>query len=289
MYQNAKKYFITATESISASELISKQLGVQVDAPLLIKTGGVWLDKKRIDDPAFILNKGQTLRVYIAPTQGKRYFLKASQIIFETDDFIIVHKPAGLTVSSDRSNAYYNLTTAVGDWFKRHKNSYSPTPITRLDFMVEGLVLFPKHKKAEIDFFRLTQKRFIHKQYLALVQKSEALPKCKRIKDTLDFTHRCVKSPEGKDAHSLFMRRKESEHWDIYSVFLFTGRRHQIRFHASQYLSPLIGDTFYGSKIKTTNQQIGLFAYQYQFKYKGVRYKIRLPEIEMVLDKVPLG
>ena len=171
MYQNAKKFFITAKTKTTVGELIRLNKAVSDEPSFLIESGGVWFGKKRVDSVDLSIEKGETIRVYTVPTQGKRFELTPLHIVFETDDFIIIHKPAGLTTSSDRSNAHYNLATSVGDWFKKSGNPYTPTPITRLDFMVEGLVIFPKHKKAEIDFFRLTQKRFIHKQYVALVEK----------------------------------------------------------------------------------------------------------------------
>jgi len=289
MYQNAKKYFITAKTQTTVGELIRKHAQTTLEPSFLVESGGVWLEKKRVASVDEIVEKGGTIRVYIVATQGKRFLLQQHHIVFETDDFIIIHKPAGLTTSSDRSNAHYNLATSVGDWFKKLGNSYTPTPITRLDFMVEGLVLFPKHKKAEIDFFRLTQKRFIRKQYVALVEKKPGLPSCFRVKDTIDFTHRAVSDPNGKEAHTLFIKREDTETWTSYSVFLFTGRRHQIRFHASKYLNPLIGDTFYGGTIKTKTQQIGLIAYRYAFRYRGKRYKITLPELDSVLGRIQAG
>ncbi|MFC2155568.1 hypothetical protein ACFLRB_03635 [Acidobacteriota bacterium] len=66
------------------------------------------------------------------------------------------------------------------------------------------------------------------------------------------------------------------ENADIYSVFPFTGRRHQIRFHASHYLAPIIGDTQYGSRFVLKPDEIALMCRGYNFPMKGKNLRIRV-------------
>lgn len=249
-----------------------------------ITCGGTWFGKYRMTDPNFVLQKGDTLRVYISTTQGERYHLPENHIVFESDDICVVYKPPGVSSSQDRSNLFHNLTEGVRAYYASKDNTYDPTPITRLDFMVQGLALFAKHKQAEIELFRLTKDRLIKKHYLALLPKFDDAPK-KRIVDLpLNFTNKARVDAAGKTAKTLFVRHSDlSENTTAYMVKLFTGRRHQIRAHAAKSLLPLLGDGLYGSRRKHTEQHIGLIAYKYVFSLFGISYRIVLPN---ALEKI---
>jgi 23S rRNA-/tRNA-specific pseudouridylate synthase len=286
LFGNAKKFFITAKEKTTALELIENELkSCTIPVSVILDSGGVWLDKKRISNHDVIIEKNQVCRIYVCPTQGLKFEVTKEHIIFETNEFMVLNKPAQITVSADRSNTRWNLTYGLQQYFMKNNNNYNPTPITRLDFMVSGLVLYAKNKQIEKQLFKLTMNRKIHKLYRVFLEPNHELPKCIRTKDTLSFTNKAHKDPNGKPAHTLFfLHKKESSHY-IYNAILFTGRRHQIRFHASQYLTPIIGDEYYKSQqpafptetIKLSHpSQIMLFAYGYNFKLYGKKYKIRL-------------
>ena len=278
-FGNAKKWFITAPNPIRIDQLLIQHMG-HLDNPLLpLQSGGVWLDKARISDGSHLLQKGQTLVVYTATTQGEQYVLPDHAILYQTVDWIAVYKPPALSIGSDRSNEHYNLTFGVSQWLKRQGLSYSPTPITRLDFMVNGLTLYATNKQAEKELFSLTRERKIGKLYLARLDPVPNPIPYLRIRDTLGFTSKACVDKEGKPAHSLFRLREKHPTYDLYSVVILTGRRHQIRFHASAYLSPIIGDDWYGSKTKTKSSLLGLTAIGYSIPYKGRRIRLRLKDL----------
>lgn len=278
MYQNAKKYFFTAHSPITASQLIAMRLPELNDPALPITSGGVWLDKYRMSDPDLSLKKGDTLRVYLAATQGNRYSLPASHIILESEDICVVYKPPGISTAADRSNLFYNLTEGVRAYYAASGNRYSPTPITRLDYMVQGLCLFAKHKEAEKELFKLTKARQITKHYMAILPVRDNTPKKLLVTHPLTFTDKARVDSEGKPAKTLFIRQSQlTDSLSTYLVKLFTGRRHQIRAHAAKELRPLIGDGMYGSRWKHKHQHIGLVAYKYIFNCLGKPYRIVLP------------
>jgi 23S rRNA-/tRNA-specific pseudouridylate synthase len=274
MYGNAKKYFITAKKNTPILELLAQNLPSVPNPEIILESGGIWLEKTRLANPAQIINTKQTILVYVCPTQGKIYQL-TNNIVFEDKNLFIVNKPAGITSISDRSNIKYNLTYGVKLHFQKLNLNYNPSAINRLDFMVQGLVIYAKNKETEKQLFRIMEQRKIGKIYLATLAHFPNPPKYLRIKDTLGFQRKTFLSKEGKAAHSLFIHRKTLAEGELYSVITFTGRRHQIRFHASKYLAPIIGDEFYGSKIPTPNQVIKLFAHGYNLTLNNKRYKIR--------------
>lgn len=285
MYNNAKKYFFTATSPTTAAQLLHTCLPNTPHPELPITSGGVWLGKHRMTEPQHLLQKGDTLRVYIAPTQGKMYRLSDADIIYETPDLCVVYKPPGISSCSDRSNLYYNLTEAVRAYYASNGNTYQPTPMTRLDYMVQGLCLFAKHKQAEKDLFKLTQDRGITKHYIALIPNTTP-QKRKHIVDLpLEYTNKARVSENGKKAKTLFVHHRDvSDDISAYMVKLFTGRRHQIRAHAAKALRPLLGDSMYGSRCKHPEHHIGLIAYKYVFRCFGHVHRIVLPSALDRLD-----
>jgi 23S rRNA pseudouridine1911/1915/1917 synthase len=289
MYGNAKKFFITAKNSKPLLALLKDHLPADVSAEKVLNSGAVWFNRKRLLDPAIEIAAQETVLAYSCHTQGQYYALASDAIIFENDDFLAVHKPPGITSISDRSNLYWNLTHGVHEYLRSQGSSYVPSAINRLDFMVRGLALYAKNKATEKQLFRLTEKRRIGKIYMALVEKQSKPVHCLRVRDSLSFLKRAFADPEGKPSHSLFIYRSSQDIGDFYSVVIFSGRRHQIRFHASQYLSPIIGDTYYKGSIRTPNQHIGLVAMGYNFRLYGKRYHIRLPNPEQVLGNCLKG
>lgn len=275
-FHNARKSFMTAKIATTVGELLKQHLPQTTTPEIVFEAGGVWLDRKRAPSLDHPLEKGDTLRVYIAPLQGKTYVLESSMVVLEHADFMIVYKPAGLTTVCDRSNLTYNLTAAVAAYYKKRKINYVPSPIMRLDYLVDGLVIYPKHKDAERTLFQMMKDHKIKKYYVAKLEKSENPPRCKRTSDHLDFIHKTVASPTGKKAESLFILRNQTSDYDEYGVVLFTGRRHQIRFHAATYLQPILHDSLYGKGNVNDPQPLGLTAMALNFTYKGKRFRVRL-------------
>jgi 23S rRNA-/tRNA-specific pseudouridylate synthase len=149
--------------------------------------------------------------------------------------------------------------------------------MTRLDYMVQGICLFAKHKDAEKSLFKLTQERGITKHYLALLPKHDTLPQKEIVTLPLLFTDKARVDATGKKAKTLFIHHRDiSEGISVYMVKLFTGRRHQIRAHAAKKLLPLLGDGMYGSRCKHLHRHIGLIAYKYVFTCFGRSYRIQL-------------
>jgi len=193
-------------------------------------------------------------------------------VIFEDDNLLAVFKPNGVVVGPTHISLFNNLSYGVGQYLGE---GYSPPPITRLDKLVSGLVLYPKNKAIEKGLFRLTRDRKIQKWYVATIWDKPGLPQYKRVKTSLDFGQRAFESETGKPAHSLFIRRSGNGTEAEYSVFIFTGRRHQIRVHAAKHLAPIWGDRPYGGR-RWDGDGIALRCAGYNFTLAGKRYRIRI-------------
>ncbi len=273
-----KPFFITAKTDTPLQQLLSDHLPSQYNPEKVITSGGVWKDKKRIFDPGFIIRSQETVKVHTSSFQGKFYTLDREQVVFENQDLLVVYKPCNLNVHAIPTSVYYHLAYGVNSYLKAKGIEYKSTPLTRLDRSVAGLVLFAKNKPAERQLFKLVKQRRIKKWYMAALEKSDAI-KWLRIRDRVSTDGaRTLLDDNGKVADSLFIKTETLKTADIYSVFIFTGRKHQIRFHASHYIGPIIGDTFYGSTTILPPDEIALICRGYNIPYGKQILRIRLPD-----------
>ncbi len=273
-FNNAKRFFVTARQPISAVDLLASELKAQCDPKTVIDAGGVWLDRTRVTDPNLLLETGQTLRIYVSKFQSKHYHLHANQIVYEDEQLLIINKPSGVTAVADRSDQFYNVTAAVHAYLKKQNIHINYAPINRLDFMVSGLMIYAKTAKSVRLLSQAIQTRKIHKLYEATLTPKDGLPTRLRIKTKLDFAGKAFESPNGRLADSLFQYKGDRDGNPLYSVIIFTGRRHQIRAHAALYLSPILGDDLYGKP--NQDPPLSLRAIGLNFWLLGKRYRIRL-------------
>ncbi|MCP5104931.1 MAG: RNA pseudouridine synthase [bacterium] len=277
-----KRFFVTAKTGTPLLELLSNNLPEKFNPEVVITSGGVWKDKKRITDPAVFIGAGETVKVHISSFQGKTFTLEKEQVVFENPDLLVVYKPCNLNVHAVPTSMHYHLAHGVDRYLRRQGIAFEATPLTRLDRAVEGLVLFARNKPAERRLFKLVKNRKIHKWYTAALHKNKngENPRCLRIRDTISNNgSRTLADPGGKTADSLFIKTHSLESADIYSVFIFTGRRHQIRFHAAHYIAPIIGDTDYDtSGPNRPPDEIALMCRGYNIPDFKQNLRIRAPQ-----------
>jgi 23S rRNA-/tRNA-specific pseudouridylate synthase len=275
IYGNAQSYFITSPKPATVKTALARYFK-KGDIPYLaaIAAGGVWNGTQRVKSADEELSAGQTLRVFISPTQSVRYQLPESSIVTENRDFIVVLKPAGLSTVPDRACDRFNLTFAVGQYLRGKGLRYSPIAISRLDLMVQGIVIFPKHKSAEKKLFAMMQAHEIRKLYRVTLQRppKEASLSCYRTVDLpIDFGKKAViHSGKGKASRTIFIKRNdEGTEWTAIPV---TGRRHQIRVHAAATVGAIAGDSIYGGK---SSDRIHLSAVGLNLVWIKQRHRIR--------------
>ncbi|MCP4154859.1 MAG: RNA pseudouridine synthase [bacterium] len=292
-----KRFFITAKKDTSLLELLNANLPPRHNAAIVISSGGAWIDNKnRITDPAYLVRAQETVRVHVSDFQGKLYVLEKRHIIFENRDLLVVYKPCNLNVHAVPTSFQYDLAYGVNQYLNQQGIDFEATPITRLDRPVEGLVIFGKNKASERKLFELTKERKIRKWYMVALETKGPpappadCPKFRRFRDKIiNNGSRTILSDKGKNAHSLFVKSHSLVSADIYSVFIFTGRRHQIRFHASHYMTPVVGDNFYGSKVKLPPDEIALMCRGYNIPFRKSILRIRIPHvyIDAFYDRIP--
>jgi tRNA pseudouridine32 synthase/23S rRNA pseudouridine746 synthase len=176
--------------------------------------------------------------VYTPPQEPLR-------IVYEDADLVIINKPAGLLSVPGRlpehhDSAYYRVLAQFPDAKITH----------RLDMATSGILMFAKHRDAEVAVSKMFQARTVTKHYQALVQghiQQSGSVDVPLITDWENRPRQIVHFELGKAAKTLFELMHYDSTQDISRVLLtpITGRSHQLRVHMQYIGHPITGDKLY--------------------------------------------
>ncbi|MBK8091341.1 MAG: RNA pseudouridine synthase [Verrucomicrobiaceae bacterium] len=177
-------------------------------------------------------------------------------VIDETDDYIVVNKPAPLQIHPGAPNGARTLWHGLCDILAYEiANGGQVSIINRLDRETSGVVLVAKSASWARLFGMAMQNRQIHKTYVALVhgspdwdaqvldapilRASEVMP--------CDIYVKQAVHPDGAACRTAF-RVLERLPGDVTLIEAQpeTGRMHQIRVHLQHLGLPMVGDKLYG-------------------------------------------
>lgn len=210
------------------------------------------------------------------------------RVVFEEDDLLVVHKPAGLVCHPTKGDEFSSLVSRLRLYLGEDRVGYL---INRLDRETSGLVVAAKNPEAASELGRLMEGRGVSKGYLGLAwgHVSEdagvwEFPLGKHpksavvIRDGVVLGGAACQTPFavlarwrfgrgvplpvenavcelaqdfGPHAQQVLSGPTWSKLFDGVRMTLLrltpkTGRKHQIRIHASHVGHPLLGDKIYG-------------------------------------------
>lgn len=124
------------------------------------------------------------------------------EILYEDDDLVVVNKPAGLLSVMGRLPEHQDSA------YLRVLEKYPAAKVThRLDMATSGLLMFAKHREAEVAVSKMFQARTVKKYYVALVQgqiQAEGSVEVPLITDWENRPRQMVHFELGKSAKTLF-------------------------------------------------------------------------------------
>ena len=151
------------------------------------------------------------------------------RVLVETDDYIVVDKPAGLVSCED--------PRSVENILREQLSRPSLEAVHRLDRDTSGCLLFAKHRKAHEAAVEIFKTRKVTKVYRAIVV--GAFP----------YAHERINAPlDGQSAQSDVSREMVSPDASFVRISIDTGRTNQIRRHLASIRFPVVGDRVFGLK-----------------------------------------
>jgi 23S rRNA pseudouridine1911/1915/1917 synthase len=178
-------------------------------------------------------------------------------ILEANDDFLVVDKPPDLLSHPTRPDGAPSLL----GWLREEFPGQFIALANRLDRETSGLVLAARSAEAASEFGRMSMRREIEKEYLALVSAR------------VEAEHGLIDAPLGRlglsEENEIWLRRgvipeddarerksvaARTEFWRVAAnatlsllrVRAHTGRLHQLRVHLAHLGHPVIGDKIYG-------------------------------------------
>jgi 23S rRNA pseudouridine1911/1915/1917 synthase len=234
------------------------------------------------------------------------------EVVKETDDYLLIDKPAGLLSHPTQAGEPWSLSHWVWKNYPALKTvgEYADRPgiVHRLDKDTSGLMIIAKTQPMFDHLKEQFKGREIDKNYTALVHGN-----LERDTDIVDFDidrgkdGRMVARPKtdnlllrnvgkdqpGKYAKSEFFVHGRYSRYTLVDIKIYTGRTHQIRVHMFAYGNPVVGDPLYtqNSINQNLDKSIGrLFLHATSLAFSdldGERIETTIPlaaELQTVLD-----
>lgn len=203
-----------------------------------------------------------------------KYIDYGIKIFYEDRYLVVVEKPAGLlSVATD-----YETKQTVHAALKKRGFSKRVFPVHRLDQKTSGVMVFAYTQHSKEGLKKQFHTHAMERQYLALVEgtlRGEGTWKSLLKEDAHFFVS---SHPDGKEAITHYKVIQNLKHYAALQLTLETGRKNQIRVHASEAGFPVVGDEKYGA---TTNplKRLGLHAYLLCFTHPITKKKMKFKSL----------
>lgn len=182
------------------------------------------------------------------PTRGRRK-REAIEVLLQTDDYLVVAKPAGLPTVQKRFDREH--PTVVDEVARQVGDGRGPIPCHRLDEDTSGCLLLAWDRDTARRLMAAFRKRLVRKSYLALVTGAP-------YPQEGDLTYRIA--PDRKRPGAMHLVRKGGKRgassYETVEVFRGvtlvrvhprTGRTHEVRLALKSIGTPCAFDPLYGS------------------------------------------
>jgi len=204
---------------------------------------------------------------------GASFFHPSWPVLYEDNHLLGLYKPAGLLVQGDATGDACLLDLGK-QWLKmryRKPGNVFLGLVHRLDRPVAGAMVFAKTSKAAARLSEQFRSRKTEKRYLAVVE-GRLSAREGRLVHYLGKAGRSVRATpdpsEGARRASLRYKVLDAESdRSLISIFLETGRKHQIRAQLAAIGHPVVGDLRYGGSAPLPRGALALLASSLAFTH----------------------
>jgi 23S rRNA pseudouridine1911/1915/1917 synthase len=228
-----------------------------------ILKGNILVNKKKVK-PNYVTEEHDEIKVDIFIEELQKEALPDSSveinIVYNHPDFLIIEKPAGISVHPSEKEPTGTLANGLLEKFPEIKdvgeNPMRPGIVHRLDKYTSGLLLVPKNQNAFVFFKDLFKNRKIIKRYTAVCWGAFAnqtgvidlmIGRSKSNPLRQSASKSASKLGNAKDALTKYkiLETSTDKRKSLILAMPKTGRKHQIRVHLHSIGHPIVGDKMY--------------------------------------------
>ena len=177
----------------------------------------------------------------------KKHYLR---IVFEDRYIVVVEKKPGI-LSMAAGHSTLNVKTVLDDYFRQSRQRCTAHVVHRLDRDTSGLMVYAKDKNVELALESDWHNIVFDRRYVAVLsgvmEQDEGTVESWLKDNRAYFTYSSPYDNGGKLAITHYHVLKRSEEYSLVEFKLETGRKNQIRVHASDLGHPVCGDVKYGN------------------------------------------
>lgn len=177
----------------------------------------------------------------------KNHYLR---IVFEDRYIVVVEKKPGI-LSMAAGHSTLNVKTVLDDYFRQSRQRCTAHVVHRLDRDTSGLMVYAKDKNVELALESDWHNIVFDRRYVAVLsgvmEQDEGTVESWLKDNRAYFTYSSPYDNGGKLAITHYHVLKRSEEYSLVEFKLETGRKNQIRVHASDLGHPVCGDVKYGN------------------------------------------
>lgn len=196
------------------------------------------------------------------------------EILFDSDDIIVINKPPGLTVHPGAGQREHTLVNAL----LSHCTTLSgiggkerPGIVHRLDKETSGCLVVAKNDVAHRELSKQFAARTVEKIYLALVtgklRKAGGVIEEKIGRHPVHRQRMQVTSGRGRSAKTEYRVIRSGEQATLIECRLHSGRTHQIRVHLHHLGHAVLGDKVYAPRVAKNFTRQMLHAWKLGFQH----------------------
>lgn len=229
-------------------------------------------------DQVKIFFSDETFEKFSARAEEHHRDVKPIKVLYEDDDIIAVHKPAGLLSQSDRKGGDCVNERILSYLSSRDKlpDDFTPSIVNRLDRNTSGIVLAGKTYQGTRRLTEQIRTRQIIKKYkcICLGSFDKKMTVHSFLKEKQQNTVEILDSPSdgAKEIITEFIPEQKLTGFTFLTVVLHTGRKHQIRAQLAHLGHPIVGDAKYGKG----HGRMYLHA-----------FSVYVPDVGVITDPVP--
>lgn len=253
--------------------------------------------------PRFAVSGGDLLTVTPQVSEQESAYLPQPvefEVVQESEQWIVVNKPAGLVVHPGAGNWSHTLLNGLLFRYPELAGVARAGIVHRLDKDTSGLMVVARTEIAQTSLVRQLQARTVSRQYVALTH-GHLTPSAGRIdrpigRDARVAVRMTVQRPvASKEAITDYEveRTGDVEGAGVSQVLcrLHTGRTHQIRVHLASLGYPLVADVLYGGRALGTASRQMLHARKLAFEdpvsHQPQGFEAAVPgDMERFMDQV---